>query len=923
MEDNIYIEYSGNTIKTMVEHELYLKSSDDDFLQILKLASYITNCKASAISFIEGDRQFMRYVFGSYLQPVELPLKDSLCQFFNKNCGFVEISNLQKDTRTPQFYINGSIPYKYYGGLSIYNHKNEIIGSICVFDEDSKHLTENQLLAFNSLLEQLTKVLQLRKRNIQNELNKTREDEFQTLFNSSSDLICILNDKLEIITVNESSINILGYIPQECIGINISNFIHTQDRRHVLEIATNSLINKVKSFEIETRVFAKDKSLKWLSWNAVTKNRKWFIIGRDITKNKEDLKNLNQLSTVASKINNGVVISDANSKVVWVNNAFTTITGYQLEDLTNHKLGDVIIGRESDIDIVENARKATEDKKSFAVELLAYTKDGNSMWLSIFNTIILDGDGKIENLIEIVVDITERKKSEEQVELLSLVASKTNIGVSICDNYGRVSWINDSLNKILGYSLSEVKGKRIGDVVKGNDTDLEVLKGARNSAIKLQPYNIELKVYRKDGSEAWLSISNTPIRNDKNNTIQQVEIIADITKKKEVEFSLVEAKEQALQLSKAKEMFLSVMSHEIRTPLNAIIGLSNILVDEEMLPAQEQTINLLKFSSDNLLALINDILDFSKIEIGKMELENKRLNINELIRDITNSLSFKIKEKNIELKYNVSSEIPVFVRGDKTRLYQILINLINNAIKFTEKGNVEIIVELVKKDQEYTFIKFKIEDTGIGISEDKFDTIFESFTQASNNTARKYGGSGLGLTITKKLIELYHGDIRVESELGKGSSFIFNLRFNNFIEENIIKNQSPVSEVVSEGKILIVDDNEINIMLAKRILINYGFDIVSTDNGFEAIELLQKKDIDLVLMDIHMPEINGYETTMKLREINDEYFNNLPIIALTASIFKEDMSKIYKSGMTDYHVKPFKPDELLQKISKYLKMSKA
>jgi PAS domain S-box-containing protein len=362
LEDNIYIQHSGKTIKTMVEHELYLKSSNDDFLHILKLATHLTDCKAAAISFIEDDRQFIRYVFGPHLQPVELLIKDSLCQFYNKNCGFVEISHLQTDQRTPQFYNNVSFPFKYYGGLPIYNIKNEIIGSICVFDDEAKQLSENKILAFNSLVEQLKKVLELRKRNIQSELNESREEEFQTLVNSSSDLICILNDKLEIITVNESSLIILGYTPQDCIGINISNFIHAQDKRNILEIATNSLINKIKSFEVETRLISKDKSIKWMSWNAVTKDRKWFIIGRDITKTKEVLKNLNQLSTVASEINNGVVISDANSKVVWVNNAFTAITGYIIEDLTNQKLGDVIIGQDSNVDIVENARKATEEK---------------------------------------------------------------------------------------------------------------------------------------------------------------------------------------------------------------------------------------------------------------------------------------------------------------------------------------------------------------------------------------------------------------------------------------------------------------------------------------------------------------------------------------------------------------------------------
>jgi CheY-like chemotaxis protein len=272
------------------------------------------------------------------------------------------------------------------------------------------------------------------------------------------------------------------------------------------------------------------------------------------------------------------------------------------------------------------------------------------------------------------------------------------------------------------------------------------------------------------------------------------------------------------------------------------------------------------------------------------------------------------------LKYKVDSNIPSLVRGDKTRLYQILINLINNAIKFTETGFVEIIVNLINIDKDYTRVKFQVIDTGIGIPEDKFDYIFESFTQAASNTARKYGGSGLGLSITKRLIELYNGSINVKSKLDEGTTFEFDLRFNNFVEKENVKMEEKIQITENlKAKVLVVDDNEINRLLAKRVLSKFGLEVICADGGYEAIELLQSKDFDLVLMDVHMPDLSGYETVKKLRETNDDYFNNLPIIALTASILKDDIGEINENGMIDYQLKPFKPEELFAKIVKYIK----
>lgn len=919
-EESSSLDYQKFYKPTIIKYDHYESSSDLEFDHILELACFITNSPISFISFFENNLEYVKYSKG--IPPSELPLEQSLCQFPIHENNFYEIENVNNNDKVKAILKRSDYDFKYFAGIPLISPEGLIVGTISVIDQQSKKLTADQIKAFKALGLQVIKNLELRKKDLEEIKSKLKREEFTDLFNSSPDLICLLSADQKIVNINTAVFKMMGYDVEDCIGLNISDFIVPEDKMNVFNTATESLRNKKKHFEIETRVVTKNKTQKWISWNAISKNKMWFVTGRDISNYKETLQQLHQLSTVASKINNGVVISSANNNVLWINDAFTKITGYTLEDLEDQKLGDVIVGANSNIDIIEKARLETQNKKSFSVELLAYRKDGKPIWLSIYNTIILDAKGEVESLIEIVKDITERKEAEEQLELLSLVASKTENGVSISDKTGRVKWINTALSKMIGYQLDELIGKRTGDLLKGADTDVKMLNQARDGVRKSIPYNLELKVYKKDGTPIWLSISNTPILDQQGNIEREIEIINDISDRKLAEIQLLVAKEQALQLSKAKEMFLSVMSHEIRTPLNAVIGITNILLSEENLDHQVQPLNLLKFSSDNLLNLINDILDFSKMEIGKMELEYKRFNIRALVKDIVDSLAFKINEKGIELKYKISADLPELVRGDKTRLYQILINLINNAIKFTEKGFVKISIDVVKITKQHTFIHFEITDTGIGIPEDKFEDIFESFTQAAANTSRKYGGTGLGLSITKKLIELYSGEIKVKSILEKGSTFYFDLKFDSLKEEDMEVKEGSNAIKILNTKVLVVDDNEINRILARKVLTKFQIEVVTAESGLEALELLQAKDFDVVLMDIHMPGMSGYEVTANLRAIDDVYFKELPIIALTASIMNEELDAIYKYGMNDYQLKPFKPDELIEKIAKHLKKVK-
>ena len=416
----------------------------------------------------------------------------------------------------------------------------------------------------------------------------------------------------------------------------------------------------------------------------------------------------------------------------------------------------------------------------------------------------------------------------------------------------------------------------------------------------------------------WLSVSNTPVIDGKGKLERQIDLITDITQRKQIECEMVEAKEQALQLSEAKEMFLSVMSHEIRTPLNAVIGMTHLLMDNDPKPSQIEDLNILKFSGENLLNIINDILDFTKIETGNLQLEPIPFSIKALVTDIITSLSVNATKKGNTLVLLYDDEIPELVLGDKTRLYQILMNLLGNAIKFTDNGKIILNLKLIAIHREEAEIHFEIVDNGIGIPEDKLSYIFETFTQAKTDISRKYGGTGLGLAITKKLLQLYNSDIQVESTEGEGTCFSFILKFAkaSAVSAEVMPVLPPV---VFTGKhILIVDDNEINILIAKRILGKFGVNIDTAFNGEEAIEKVQQNAYNLIFMDIKMPGIDGFETTRIIRAIPGEYFKNIPIIALTASTLHNEYSKFKESGMNGHILKPFKPEEIRDLLSFHL-----
>jgi PAS domain S-box-containing protein len=432
----------------------------------------------------------------------------------------------------------------------------------------------------------------------------------------------------------------------------------------------------------------------------------------------------------------------------------------------------------------------------------------------------------------------------------------------------------------------------------------------RQQFTKKSPWYGNMDFVRKDDTPFFAYVNIVPFSHREYNFCKIS--ILDITEIKIAEFEILKAKEKAEKAVQVKSRFLSNMSHELRTPLNAIIGTTNIILHEEYLPSQKQSFEVLKYSSEHMMQLVNDILDFSKIEAGKMVLESAPFNIKSFLQKVVSPFNAPVAAKNLALEIKVDDSANLEVFGDEMRLIQVMNNLLANAIKFTEKGAITVEVKTVTLRSHTADVYFAVKDTGIGIAQNKMRQIFESFMQADIETTRKFGGTGLGLAISKKIVAQMGGNLQAESETGAGSTFYFTLGFKiaarqkSYVDENKLNGLSNLEGV----KVLLAEDNPINMIVAKRFLQKWHIEIIEAENGVKAVDLFYRHQPDLLLIDLEMPEMDGAQTVAEIRKTHPY----IPIIAFTAATYENIKEDLLSKGFNDYLPKPFKPEELHKKI---------
>jgi two-component system, sensor histidine kinase len=484
------------------------------------------------------------------------------------------------------------------------------------------------------------------------------------------------------------------------------------------------------------------------------------------------------------------------------------------------------------------------------------------------------------------------------------------------DNDEIITFANQSFCEMSGYNTDELLGKNASHLF-AKDEQAVILKQKNQLRKEGHSDAYEISMYNKKGEPKWWLISGAPHYNDKGELVGSIGIHLDITKQKKLEYDLMEAKLHAEKSAQAKEIFLANMSHEIRTPMNAIMGMSHQLSKTTLNSRQSLFLDAIHNSAEHLLVIINDILDISKIEAGKLNLEQIGFNINTIIKSALQVMQHKAEEKGLILDSAIDEKINSILIGDPYRFKQVLLNMISNSIKFTEKGAVQVTCNLHKKTAGKQTLRITVTDTGIGMDESFISELFTKFSQEDDSVARKYGGTGLGMSISKKLIELMSGTIDVTSKKNHGTSITFTLPFAVGTEQDMPEKEeiSFDSSILKGSRILLVEDNEMNRLVATTILEHYGIDFREAFNGKEAIDLLTKEKFDLVLMDVQMPVMNGIAATHLIRK---EISATIPIIALTANAIKGESDKCIAAGMNAYISKPFEEAVLVRTIGSLL-----
>ncbi len=727
---------------------------------------------------------------------------------------------------------------------------------------------------------------------------KKNQEERNIFFNLSNDLICSVGGNGYFKVVNPAFEKILGYTKSELLAQPFINFVHPNDQKATLKVNENRL-KGIETSHFINRYCCKNGMYKLIEWSITTKGDTRYAIGKYIPSQKND-----ELVTANREL------------------------AFQDEEKGKRAAELLIANRELAFQ--------DEEKGKRAAELLIANKE-----------LVFQNDEKEKRAAELVIANEELafqkdEKEKRAAELRIANYARSLIEASLdplftINTEGKITDMNLASVNMIGRSKAELLSTNFYNYFTQPSKAKKVYK-----EVFAKGFVVNYPLTIKDHHLTDVLFNGSVYKNEEGITEGAVVVARDITEQKRIETELKEAKvyaELATEIAevakakaetatgiaenavKAKQQFLSNMSHEIRTPMNAIIGFTKVVLKTELNDKQKEYLSAIKLSGDALIALINDILDLAKVESGKMTFEEIPFKLSESIHSMVYLFDLKIQEKNLNFLIDFDDKIPEVLIGDPMRLNQILLNLISNATKFTLKGNITIEVKLLKENDQMVSVAFIIMDTGIGIEEEKIGKIFENFQQAYRGSPRLYGGTGLGLAIVKQLIETQGGSISVKSELNVGSSFSFILPF----KKTHLRTEPPLEyfdfdQEVQRIKILVAEDVKLNQLLMKTLLEDFGFESDIVSNGKLAIEKLANKKYDLILMDLQMPEMNGFEATVYIRKVMK---SNIPIIALTADVTTVDVEKCRAIGMDDYISKPVDEKTLYSKILNFVKKAKA
>ena len=751
----------------------------------------------------------------------------------------------------------------------------------------------------------------------------------EQLFESAQEAIVMTENDSRVIRVNSEFNRVFRYAREEALGQLLDDLIVPQDFYDEAVSITKRAANgeRVALETIRQRKDGKLIDVSVLASPIMTGDEQVavYLIYRDITEMKRAEEALRESEeryrSVTEAAPDPIVVYDMEGKVTYLNPAFTSVFGWTLEESLGTRID--FVPKQNWPETREAIERMLHGETIQSMETKRLTKHGSLLDIQVSSSTFMGPDGNHAGSVVILRDVTEKKRTEAQLmrtrNFLQNVMDSSIDGITTTDLRGNIISFTPKTLEMLGYDQAEVIGEKAYLMYSNGIDDAKNIMKELTAKGELRDH--EMRLMKKNGELIDMNLSASLLRDERGEVIGTLGIYRDITERKRMIEELQQAKEEAEAANQAKSQFLASMSHEIRTPMNAIIGMADLLRETHLTPEQQQYVQVFGSAGENLLSIIDDILDISKVEAGHLELEQIDFDLKEVVEKAVDVISIPAHEKGLELVYRMLPHVPTDLLGDPVRLRQILMNLIGNAVKFTEQG--EVFVEVKTQTSEfkasgtgYVELLFSVADTGIGITPEKLEVIFDSFTQADLSTTRKHGGTGLGLTISKMLVELMGGCIWVESKEGQGSTFYFTTKFRVQAEPKRVAQALPVD---TKGlKILVVDDNATNRLILREMLSGMGALVSEAEDREHGLaELRRAADSDdpynLLLLDCHMPGADGFEVVESIG-------NNLPvtdmtIMMLTSDRRSHDVVRCQKMGISAYLVKPVKGSELLEAIS--------